>query len=337
MRGDAIAKMFAFAGIRLYARNIRGFLGDKTPVNLGMAKTLEEEPDHFFYYNNGITIICDRAEKRSRSGVDFLRVSNPQVINGQQTSRMLAMDKDKAEAASVLVKVMQVPREPGVGGGDGFDTLVLQIVANTNWQNAINYADLVSNDRVQIEIERALRKVGYVYLCKRQKKSEARKTAGKVFFIIKKEELAQAVAACQMDPLTVREGKNNLFGKHYKTVFPNTDANFYLTRFWARKQVGLASRGKPQRGYANWMALHFLWSRLAPALEKEDAARRFWSQSARKDASLCEPVAQAINIIFVELLNYYDANKGTGDAVLDHSTFFRNKRGRHLEFRAVLG
>lgn len=332
MRGDAVAKMFEFAGVRLYARNIRGFLGEKTAVNVGMSKTLTEEPDHFFYYNNGITIICDRAEKRSRSGVDYLRVSNPQVINGQQTSRMLAADKSKAEAASVLVKVMQVPREPGVGGGDGFDTLVSQIVANTNWQNAINYADLVSNDRIQIEIERALRKVGYMYLRKRQKKSEARKTAGKMFTLITKEELAQAVAACEMDPLTVREGKNNLFGEHYKSVFPSTDATFYLTRYWARRHVGLASRGKPQRGYANWMALHFLWSRLAPALKKDDAARKFWLLASRGDESLCKPLSQAINIIFLELLAYYDANKGSGETVVDHSTFFRNKRGRHLEF-----
>lgn len=334
MRGDAVAKMFDFAGIRLYARNIRGFLGDKTAVNSGMSKTLAEEPDHFFYYNNGITIICDRAEKRSRSGVDYLRVSNPQVINGQQTSRMLAADKSKAEAASVLVKVMQVPREPGVGGGDGFDMLISQIVANTNWQNAINYADLVSNDRVQIEIERALRKVGYMYLRKRQKKGEARKVAGKMFTLISKEELAQAVAACEMDPLTVREGKNNLFGEHYKSVFPSTDADFYLTRFWARKHIGLSSRGKPQRGYANWMALHFLWSRLSPALKKGDAARRFWSLASRGDPSLCKPLSQAINIIFLELLAYYEANKGSGDTVVDHSTFFRNKRGRHIEFES---
>lgn len=333
MRGDAVAKMFDFAGIRLYARNIRGFLGEKTAINVGMTKTLDEEADHFFYYNNGITIICDRAEKRSRSGLDYLRVSNPQVINGQQTSRMLALDGEKAAAASVLVKVMQVPRDPSAVSGDGFDKLVSRIVANTNWQNAINYADLVSNDRVQIEIERALRKVGYVYLRKRQKKSEARKTSGKAFILIKKEELAQAVAACEMDPLTVREGKNNLFGDHYNTIFPNTDANFYLTRFWARRQVGLASRGKPQRGYAAWMALHFLWSQLEPVLRSDDAARRFWSLSARRDEALCKPLAQAINLIFMEILAYYSANKGTGAGALDHSTFFRNKRGRHIEFK----
>ncbi len=332
MRGDAVAKIFDFAGIRLYARNIRGFLGEKTAINVGMTKTLDDEPDHFFYYNNGITIICDRAEKRSRSGVDFLRVSNPQVINGQQTSRMLALDKENAAAASVLVKVMQVPREPGAASGDEFDTLVSRIVANTNWQNAINYADLVSNDRVQIELERALRKVGYVYLRKRQIKSEARKTAGKMFLLIKKEELAQAVAACQMDPLTVREGKNNLFGEHYKTIFPNTDANFYLTRYWARKQVGLASRGKPQRGYAAWMALHFLWSQLEPVLKSDDIERRFWSLCARRDEELCRPLAHAINVIFNEILSYYNANKGSGAGMLDHSTFFRNKRGRHIEF-----
>jgi hypothetical protein len=141
---------------------------------------------------------------------------------------MLATDKDKAAEASVLVKVMQVPREPG--GSDGFDTFVSQIVANTNWQNAINYSDLVSNDRVQIEIERALRKVGYLYLRKRQKKSEARKAAGKIYCLVKKEELAQAVAACEMDPVVVREGKNKLFGEHYKSVFPNTDAHYSPSR-----------------------------------------------------------------------------------------------------------
>jgi len=65
-------------------------LGTKTAPNKGMAATLHEEPDHFFYYNNGITILCDRAERLTSKGNDFLRVSNPQIINGQQTSRVLS-------------------------------------------------------------------------------------------------------------------------------------------------------------------------------------------------------------------------------------------------------
>ena len=108
--------------------------------------------------------------------------------------------------------------------------------------------------------------------------------------------------------------------------------NFYLTRYWARKQVGLVSRGHPQRGYATWMALHFLWSQLEPFFKSDDIARRFWLLCERRDKTLCEPLAQAINVIFGEILAYYDANKGSGYAMLDHSTFFRSKRGRHIEF-----
>ena len=177
-------------------------------------------PDHFFYYNNGITIICDRAEKRSHSGKDILRVTNPQVINGQQTSRMLALDKEKATEASVLVKVMQVPREPGADSGDGFDTLVSRIVANTNWQNAINYADLVSNDRVQIEIERALRKVGYVYLRKRQKKSEARKNTGKIFYPHQERRIGTGCGSLPNGSCNRSRGQEQSFGRSLQDHFP---------------------------------------------------------------------------------------------------------------------
>lgn len=334
MRGDAVARMFDSAGIRLYARNIRGFLGGETPINSGMIKTLTEEPDHFFYYNNGITIICDRAVKHSHAGGEFLRVSNPQVINGQQTSRMLAQHREHAANASVLVKVMQVPRVAGVSGGDAFDTLVSRIVANTNWQNAINHADLVSNHRVQIEIERALRKRGYFYLRKRQKKAEARAAAGKSRFIVTKEELAQAVGACELDPLLVRQGKNKLFGHHYESIFAaGRDADFYLSRFHARAYVTVGSKGQPQRGYAKWLVLHFLWSRLAGVLKSATAMRRFVDLTERKDKSIQEPMGRAVEMVFKDVMAFYGATKGKGEQELDHSRFFKT-RGLHKKFAA---
>jgi hypothetical protein len=52
----------------------------------------------------------------------------------------------------------------------------------------------------------------------------------------------------------------------------------------------------------------------------------------RRDPSLAKPLSKAIDIIFIEPLNYYAANKGEDDTIVDHSTFFRNKRGRHIEF-----
>ena len=68
---DQIARMYESAGIRLFARNVRGFLGG-TQINRNMKETLETEPEYFWYYNNGITVICDSAragESERQQGV----------------------------------------------------------------------------------------------------------------------------------------------------------------------------------------------------------------------------------------------------------------------------
>ena len=64
MRGDTIAVLYDAVGQRIFARNIRGYLGSAKEVNRSMVATLRDEPEKFFYYNNGITIICDEAEKK---------------------------------------------------------------------------------------------------------------------------------------------------------------------------------------------------------------------------------------------------------------------------------
>jgi hypothetical protein len=224
MQGDAIANLYEMSGKRLFARNIRGFLGESVDVNRSMEHTLHFEPERFFYFNNGITILCDEAKKVSSQGKDILRVSNPQIINGQQTTRTLAHKADEAKKASVVVRVIKVPR----GGNDGdeeFDALVKRIVQATNWQNVIRSSDLVANDRRQIELQRELRKRGYLYLRKRELKGEAKQNSGcKHYRLLKKEDLARAVAGCDLDPIEARSGVENLFeGDKYSYIFPSAD------------------------------------------------------------------------------------------------------------------
>jgi hypothetical protein len=141
MRGDAVAALYDQGRARLFARNIRGFLGMTTAVNKDMAETLNDSPERFFYYNNGVTIICDAAERKSSQGRDYLEVGNPQVINGQLTTRMLAANPEHAASASVLVKVIRVPRAEGEDNAH-FEELVSRVVQGTNWQNAIRQSDL---------------------------------------------------------------------------------------------------------------------------------------------------------------------------------------------------
>lgn len=325
--------MYETCGKRLFARNIRGFLGGNTEVNRSMEYTLKHEPEKFFYYNNGITILCDDAEKVSTKGQDIIRVSNPQIINGQQTTRTLAANKGLAKKASVVVRVIQVPRG-GSNGNEQFDTLVSEIVAGTNWQNAIRPSDLISNDRRQVELQRELRKRGYLYARKREKKTETQKSVGgKHFIFIKKEDLARAVAGCNMDPVVARSGVENLFtDEMYHSIFPTSDPVYYLTRYWLMRKVTSIARGYPERGYAKWLVLGFVWSRLFPLLKSKSAKEIFIQKMERGEQDLDFQLRQAIDKVFIAARKYWKQNRGIGTKAIDPSTFFRNKRGRDKEF-----
>lgn len=141
MTARGIATMFDQAHKRLFALNIRGYQGDTT-INQGIEKTLKDEPEHFWYYNNGLTVICDGAQKISSHGRDVLHVEHPQVINGQQTTLTIAQVAAKNTKATVTVRVIRIPHDAD-GGTSHFDTLVPRIVEATNWQNAIITPDLV--------------------------------------------------------------------------------------------------------------------------------------------------------------------------------------------------
>ena len=323
-----IAQMYETAGIRLFARNVRGFLGDTT-INENMRQTLEKEPEFFWYYNNGVTIVCDTAEQISRSGKKVLRLLNPQVINGQQTTRTLHKHADKSSKATVLVRVISVPRETDEESRR-FERLVSRIVAATNWQNAIKPSDLMANDRCQVELERNLAKIDYHYLRKRQSKEEARRDAGmRHRFLISKEELAQVSAACDLDPLIVREGKERLFEEPiYDKVFPNSDPEYYLTRYWLARYVSRAAKGYPERAYAKWVVLHFLWQDLSPAIRSRVMKQQFRVRSERE---LMPSLLRAVDAVFKGCIAYFHKHRGRGATQVDPSTFFK-RAGHHREF-----
>jgi len=336
MRGAAVAEIFERSGLRLFARNIRGYMGEKTSVNQGMVATLESEPEKFFFYNNGITIVCDAAERKGAQGRDFLRVDNPQIINGQQTTRTLAAHAKLAEKASVLVKVIVVPRD--TGQADGFDGLISAIVAGTNWQNAIKQSDLMSNDRRQIEIERAFRKVGYMYLRKRQSKGETKRAIGRgQYRVITKEEVAQAVAGCELDPTIIRSGRERLFSEqYYNTVFPNADADFYLPKYWLMREVSWSSKGKPERAYAKWLVLNAVWSRVEPLLRGAPRRRAFRKICEKQHIDGIAPLSKAIDLCFMEALRFFRESRGSGESAIDVSAFFKSRKNLQKDFAKFL-
>lgn len=268
-----------------------------------------------------------------------MRIINGQIINGQQTVRTLA--EHKHNPATLLVKVVVVPREADIGY-ERYSYLVNTIVKATNWQNAIGQLDIWSNDVEQVRLEREFRKFGYFYLRKRQSQSEARRiSGGRYHYYIKKENLAQIVGACLLDPYEVRLGKNRLFEDDtYHTIFDyRRSAAEYLALYWLGYYIiPYFSHGDYRRGYAKWLVVNFIWSQIGQALRKRELCEKFRYVAERED-KYCKqfnPLYRAIEAIFKMTIAFYRANRKTKDGIFDESTFFKHKN-RHYEFAKFWG
>lgn len=262
-KGSDVANLYKRHGTRIFARNIRGYLGsDSTDVNKAIKGTLAKEADYFWYFNNGVTIACDDVQLvagRKRR----LDITNPQIINGQQTTRSLA-EFAGSDSARVLVRVVALP--------DHDIDLVSKIVEATNHQNAIKASDLMANDRRQVFLERKLRARRYLYQRKRQSKREARASVGfRAWPAISKEELAQAVAACELDPWVARSAREKLFSEdRYDDVFPDKSVDYFLARYWFVKRVGGALRGRgTEMNYAKFFIAHSLWKEVGADIRRK--------------------------------------------------------------------
>src|SRR5262249_12844008 len=130
-------------------------------------------------------------------------------------------------------------------------------------------------------------------------------------------------------PLIVREGKEQLFEEsYYGVVFPKSDPDYYLTRYWLGKHVTSEAWGYPERAYAKWLILHFMWKRLSSVLGTKALKRVFIEES---ENYLWGNVCKATTAAFKAAIAYFRANRGSGATRLDPSTFFKHS-GHHEEF-----
>ena len=196
------------------------------------------------------------------------------------------------------------------------------IVAATNWQNAILASDLRANDSRQVLLQRELAKLRYHYLRKRQTKKEAKRLLGNQhWFWIKKDELAQVVAACEFDPFIVRSGKEGLFKQpYYDRIFNGRSIREYLSMYWMSRLVKYEGAGYPGRQYAKWHAMHFIWMYLRPLLRSKTAADHFRSSCERNRRS--KALRSAVDQVYRGLLEFFKATSGKGARAVDISNFF---------------
>jgi hypothetical protein len=136
---------------RLFAKNIRGVLGDSN-VNLEIAETLNENPNEFWFLNNGITMICDTVEKNMVGGattdVGQFACTNLSVVNGAQTVSTIGRfgERDSSALNNVFVPVRIISLKdttPGFGQ---------KITKANNTQNKVEARDFVTFDPEQTRL-----------------------------------------------------------------------------------------------------------------------------------------------------------------------------------------
>lgn len=182
----SVFKMYEAAikdGYPIFDKNIREYLGNRG-VNKNIYNTLinQEDRKNFFYYNNGITIICDKidspitkAQANSNLSVSF-NIHNPQIVNGCQTvnsiyevlkninpSELYSQFKD----TFVMLKILQIDRK-----SDDQQVLYRNIVKFNNSQNSIDEKTFVSNNSIFSRLQTEFENKGFLLLIKQSDKNK---------------------------------------------------------------------------------------------------------------------------------------------------------------------
>ncbi|AMR32573.1 hypothetical protein A0256_14645 [Mucilaginibacter sp. PAMC 26640] len=162
--GTEIGNWWATHNKLLFTSNLRQSLG-VTDVNEEIQKTLKENQSLFWYYNNGITITCDRIDKTMAGGgsreFGSFKLINARIVNGAQTvstigrffsSHSPSVTLDEVKISARVIQLSEAPLDFGK-----------DVTRTNNRQNRIENRDFVSQDPEQTRIKMELAMDGIEY------------------------------------------------------------------------------------------------------------------------------------------------------------------------------
>ena len=137
---------------QLYEKNVRQFLGSRRKINKGIQDTLNQNPEKFGLYNNGITLVVSDYSGPLDDGT--IEVDDPFVVNGCQTTRTIwqVLDgkfnsggtgenptvedwKERANLGGVVTKIVRSE-----------EAEIINITRYTNLQNSVRAQDFIALD-----------------------------------------------------------------------------------------------------------------------------------------------------------------------------------------------
>ena len=150
---------------RLFAKNLRKVIAN-SEINKSIAETIRTAPEAFWYFNNGITVLCERVKKRLQGGADtasgvFL-CEGISVVNGAQTVGSIAAahltNPEKTKQAKVSIRFISLENCP--------EDFAVGVTRATNTQNRVESKDFAALDPEQDRLRRELLLDGKEYAYK---------------------------------------------------------------------------------------------------------------------------------------------------------------------------
>ena len=140
----------------LFEDNVRLYLSKTNQINDKIVTTAKDSPAEFFFYNNGITIVCDEC-KITGTSLAQMTLKNYQAVNGGQTIHSLLeagrANRECLKTVEVLCRIF--------AGADA--QRKSNIARYTNSQTKVTDRDLSSLDYVQKLLDKEFRLNGLYY------------------------------------------------------------------------------------------------------------------------------------------------------------------------------
>lgn len=164
-----VAEWWASYKNRLFSKNIREFIGGSN-VNTQIGNTIENEPELFWYLNNGITVLCKDitkvSPKKDRLRGEFI-ANGISIVNGAQTIGSIGAlyqeesseKKEQLKDAEIFIRFISLDKCPNEFG--------LKVTKATNTQNRVEIRDFVALDPEQERLHKEFTSCGRKYHYKR--------------------------------------------------------------------------------------------------------------------------------------------------------------------------
>jgi len=239
---------------QLFSANVRGYLGSRQStanINNGIKNTAQEDPIHFWVFNNGITALVNDIEEsennkfledQSLGHSKIIKVTGLSIVNGAQTTGALGSLEDSPDSTGkVQARFVKCSNSQ----------TIRNIIEYNNKQNVVEASDFRSNDPIQTRLRQEFlsipdatyyggRRGGYEDVIRRPSN------------LLPSDTVAQALAAFHQDPALAYNNKSDIwrvdsiYSKYFteKTTAAHIVFVYSLLRSVEAKKLRLIESGK---------------------------------------------------------------------------------------------